>query len=674
MSNKKTNKTPEIHLHSRWMNVLKRANISFTAWGSAGPDMLLDELNGILEVKNGDTDSIVRSAYDEIFARRGHKSFCPDSRAFVGVITPDHIYVWLKDKTGNYLSADKPNVVFNEDERKPFVEYIKTYITDRGLYLDDHIEDALKSIYHKKCPNPDRALLAMLNIHKSPVYATNSSIVFGAETKNERVLEVTPEEKRYIFSEIINKYKVRDIDDIKSHIRHSWSVYQPDSKKALYGKYYTPKHLVDEVKKMLSSKLNGDHTIYIADLAAGCGAFLSDFEEYRVLGRDIDESAVKVMKEMGFTNIEHDNSLCNISRDKLGVGKQDELVIVGNPPYNNVTSKNKRYRTDAKAVDTSPVDEDVSDSDYGISFLRAYAKLDAKYICVLHPLSYLVKKSNFNKLACKSKDTEKTKLSFASNYTLDDAIVFSSSEFMGAITGSMEFPIVIALYKKGVMDYEFIRQYPFKLYDRDEGNFKFSKKILKLSNVNTIDDNNEIRKYPPSKTMSPISDIGLYQYNIRDANSLMTSGALSEITDSNRVPVQFAELWKYCYLNVFKRYFGSNYVFGNLSPLMSNLGNDDFFRDLCIIDTVFNNQNLTIFSPGNPQSFIVKKYLINEMISKAQKSNSDQKEYYQAFVDYWKGGAFDKTICKSYFIKHFAGLRENALLKESDLEFENEKS
>jgi len=60
----------------------------------------------------------------------------------------------------------------------------------------------------------------------------------------------------------------------------------------------------------------------------------------------------------------------------------------------------------------------LSQRDLGISFLLSYNKLAADFVCVLHPLSYLIKKSNFEAL-----------WQFKDNYRLVDSVVISSGVF-----------------------------------------------------------------------------------------------------------------------------------------------------------------------------------------------------------------------------------------------------
>ena len=98
--------------------------------------------------------------------------------------------------------------------------------------------------------------------------------------------------------------------------------------------------------------------------------------------------------------------------------EKDDLIIIGNPPYNDTSSINKRYSTKAKSK-RDPEDPDIHCRDIGRSFLEAYAKLSPRYICVLHPLSFLIKRVNFQSMKYLN-----------SNYVLEDAIIFKSSLFL----------------------------------------------------------------------------------------------------------------------------------------------------------------------------------------------------------------------------------------------------
>ena len=115
----------------------------------------------------------------------------------------------------------------------------------------------------------------------------------------------------------------------------------------------------------------------------------------RFIGADIDPMALTIARKK-IPNIEFKkiNVLSQISRSKFGIGENEKLAIVGNPPYNDVTS---RVKNDIKAKPCK-IDEEIKTRDLGLSFMLAFAKLKPDYIAVLHPLSYLIKKTNFETL------------------------------------------------------------------------------------------------------------------------------------------------------------------------------------------------------------------------------------------------------------------------------------
>jgi hypothetical protein len=422
----------------------------------------------------------------------------------------------------------------------------------------------------------------------------------------------------------------------------------PDKKKSKLGKYYTPRHLVEKLHNMVLPYLKEESLVM--DTAAGCGAFLESFKDRKTIGRDIDEEAVEMLRTLGFKNIEKDNSLQNVSRKKYKLSKNEHLVIVGNPPYNDWTSKNKKTGKNAKDKIEIEIDEDIKSNDLGVSFLRAFGKLNADVICVLHPLSYLIKESNFKKLR-----------SFAENYYLADALIFSSREFSD--TQQTPFPIIIALYLKGKMDYEYIRNFQFEIL-----NVK-TKFILK--NIETIDG--YIRKYPPKKNEKKHSDIGLYMYNIRDLNSLLTSGNLTEkVNFGTHITINSGELYKYAYLNCMKRYFEKDFLFGNLSPIVrkKDLENDEYLRDIFIIDTILNNQKISVFNLKNNQDVVNGHArsnnsafdFINEYKEKAKNLNSREcPNPYQIFLDFLEDGRNETDVLKTFIKNYFSSLKNSML-------------
>lgn len=207
------------------------------------------------------------------------------------------------------------------------------------------------------------------------------------------------------------------------------------------------------------------------------------------------------------------------------------------------------------------------------------------------------------------------------------------------------------------MSYADIQAFPFPVCKEVNGSFGDSGTRLVLNKVRTVDG--LIRKYPPTKTRASVSDIGLYNYLIRDTNSLFTSGAITEKTDDYRIPIQFDELWKYAYLNCIKRYFGYDFVFGNLSPVcrVSDFENQ-WFRDACVLDTIMNRPNLAPFKRGSAESFVVTKLVLSN--AKHRATTFDEEgvpNFYQAFVDFWENGSEIQRTMKPWFEKYFEALK-----------------
>ena len=463
----------------------------------------------------------------------------------------------------------------------------------RKIEIKSFLDNELSLLYQNSNIEHLKVIRVLINFDK-PITFLKECVVINQDNDNEVTLQCDNVTKNYIKG-LIQKFYTKNINDIKSTIIHNWSHYQIDSRKSSLGKYYTPPHLVNLAKEHAKEFLKQYPKAYVLDTCAGCGAFLEGFKEYNIVGRDVDNEAVEILQELGYQHIASDNSLTNSKRDKYSIGVNDKLIIVGNPPYNDTTSKNKRFGTNQKEKQNFDIDAEFKTKDLGMSFLKHYASLNPDSIIVLHPLAYLIKKANFNKLG-----------NFAKNYKLVNAVIFSSKEFGDAIKEhKTQFPVVCAKYAKGEMDYDFIKNFRFNVFSE---NFTFC-----IKTIPTIDDYG-IRKYPATKDMQKESDIGLYHYNIRDSNSLFTSGNISEHNDkSNCITVNFVSFYQYAYLNCYRRYFSNNYLVGNISPLCNKqLLNNEQFRDFCIMDTIINNQRLRVLQPNNHKSFLNTKFVIND--------------------------------------------------------------
>ncbi len=317
-----------------------------------------------------------------------------------------------------------------------------------------------------------------------------------------------------------------------------------------YGSFYTPNKLIKYINKLISDNI--DTTVLndyiLLDTSCGTGNLLKNMYKFKkIIGIDIDEKAIKLAKE-DFNNQDavfyNLNALEYIHRDKYHISNNDKLFIIGNPPYNDRTSIIQNY---LKNYNIYTINKKIEHRDLGISFLLSYNELKADYVCVLHPLSYLIKKTNFNGLGL-----------FKDNYILIDSIIISSKEFCPASLSY--FPIIIALYKKDKqgMNYEYIRNYNFKTDD----NRNFS--------MNRYDFINKyIDKYP-NKNKINISNTVAKFYTMRDINALKRSRTFIKEDCANAVYITKNKYSLYCYVDVFKKYIDKlPYYFGNFDVFIN---------------------------------------------------------------------------------------------------------
>jgi len=312
------------------------------------------------------------------------------------------------------------------------------------------------------------------------------------------------------------------------------------------GSYYTPERLVRRVYEFIEPYIEKNKkNVIIFDNAAGCGAFIIGMKAHDYRAADYDLEAYSFLKEnLDDKRVFYNNSLVDISREKYNIPRNSFLIQIGNPPYNDTTSEFKNGQKGKNVCD-----DDLADRDSGVSFLKSYNKLKADVVCVLHPLSYLIKEANFKRLK-----------EFRENYVLRRAVVFPSSLFSG--TGTIKFPIIIALYEinsKGIT-YDFIKNFEFSVLDSD--------KSFKLSNYETTDG--YIHKYPPGKSDVRVSDIDLYYYTFRDLNSLRKNTSFLNKIIPNGIVVSLDNFYKYSYLYAIKTLFKTDdiWMYGNLSPLV----------------------------------------------------------------------------------------------------------
>jgi hypothetical protein len=316
------------------------------------------------------------------------------------------------------------------------------------------------------------------------------------------------------------------------------------------GSYYTPEIVVDLAYSILQKNVSDIKDWTILDSSCGYGSFLTKGKiAKRLVGADIDEKAIiEAKKRINDIEFTCQNSLLNVCRKKLAIKNDEKIIAIGNPPYNDTTSIIRNSIKDVSVQDK--IDSDIKTRDLGMSFLLSYDKLKADYVCVLHPLSYLIKKANFALLS-----------KFSKNYKLIDGIIISSHEFSDTSRG-MAFPILIALYKRdwSGMTYDYIQNYQFKV--KDDGFFR-------LSDFDTIA--NYVQKYPNKKYLNASNKPVAKFWTLRDINALKRNRTFIDSDTYNTVYILMEKLPYYCYIDVFKQYTDRMpYFIGNCDIVIDN--------------------------------------------------------------------------------------------------------
>ena len=310
-----------------------------------------------------------------------------------------------------------------------------------------------------------------------------------------------------------------------------------------FGVFYTPQQYISIIWREIEKYIDQNTTIL--DSSCGQGDFFRKDISTTQIGVDVDSDAIQKAKSK-FPNVKFfsRNSLLNVSRDTFGIEETRKLIIIGNPPYNDITSLAKKEQK-TKYIE---MDSDIVTRDYGMSFLLSYSKLNSDIIAILHPLSYLIKKANFNLLK-----------KFTNRYRLVKGIVVSSSTFYQT-SKSNPFPILIATYESNPlgMDFEFIRNFEFQTI---EG------KKFRIKDFDYIP--NYIRKYPLKKIKYRDGDILFW--TMRDLNALKRNRTFVKKYSTNTIVVDIAKLDYYVYVDVVKHYSSLfPYYFGNLDIIIDN--------------------------------------------------------------------------------------------------------
>ncbi len=309
------------------------------------------------------------------------------------------------------------------------------------------------------------------------------------------------------------------------------------------GGYYTQNEYVDIVWDMIKPYI--DSKSIILDTSCGYGSFLEPTFKGKKIANDIDSKAINIAKNNNIgVDFFNKNALKDISRTSFNINSSNKLCIIGNPPYNDKTSI---IRHGIKSFDTT-IDKDIKTRDLGISFLLSYEKLSADIVCVLHPLSYLIKPANFKLLK-----------KFSDKYKLKKAYIISSGVFNQA-SKSMQFPIVIALYQKNKVGMSY----------QDILNFSWTIDQHKQFSLNQFNDiSNYIKKYPNKN--QKIDKDAIFFWTMRDINALKRNKTFVNKYSSNTIIIDKSKLDYYIYVDVFKQFAHKvPYYFGNCNVMIDN--------------------------------------------------------------------------------------------------------
>lgn len=288
------------------------------------------------------------------------------------------------------------------------------------------------------------------------------------------------------------------------------------------GSYYTPPRLREKAFALVQKHVPDVAAYTLLDSSCGYGSFLQK-GFCRTIGADIDPQALAEASSTGaelFTL----NALSGLSRRHYSIAETEKLLIMGNPPYNDSTSQaRKNIKNPASA---HPL---LKKRDVGFSFLLSYDMLRADYVCVLHPLSYLIKKTNLAQMGA-----------FAQNYRLIAGLIVSSGEFIQTSRAS-PFPIIIALYQRGMgMDYPYICNFPFEA----DGAPVFS--LNRWERLSAY-----APKYPNKNSFA--GQPSAYFWTMRDINALGRNRTFLPHPAAQSIHVPQKLLPYYCYADAFKR-------------------------------------------------------------------------------------------------------------------------
>ena len=519
--------------------------------------------------------------------------------------------------------------------------------------LDSNLSKVFAMICSKACPDRMAALRSLLNLHREPAQRCPEGLSFDSRTMTKHVVTMAPKAADFVIKKLVAKYYVQDPAAVQMRIRQKWVEFNDPKDRVQKGQFYTTLQVAALFKEQMDLLLATlPKETVILDPAAGTGNLTSLFPTHRTVNCDTDIGSVTILQELGCEEVIHGNSLVGVSLAKFHLNESEPLVLGMNPPFNNQTSMHHR---DLKAGHVQACDEALLCRDLAGSFLKLGVELGAKGMVVIHPFALLSKATNFKGLD-----------SFTQKFRLNQGVLVSSAEF--GLKGT-PFAVLIGTYLPGSMTYEDVRQMELPIYRKVEDELLHQGEYLQLAHAQP-GTTKLIRSSTPTQDMPKDSEIGLYIFNFRDINNVMSSAGFTVAKSSSTIPIQVGNLNHYAYISCLRRYLPPDFAIGNLDPLVrqADLDNADFM-DGCIYDTVMAHPKLAAFDRKNQKSFVVTQGLLAAAQKKAQAFTAQAKangktsslNVHECFVDYWSHGTGADAM-QATLKAHFAALKNASIV------------
>lgn len=157
---------------------------------------------------------------------------------------------------------------------------------------------------------------------------------------------------------------IQQIYPDKFFIRQNEIHKNPKLKKELMA-YYTPMPVVDFINRSVLNFIDKEKQYKVLDPAMGTGIFLDNFirktrwDSDSYYGFELDyESYIQATLNISSANLFNINTLTEEASDLF---KGDNIIIIGNPPYNNVSNNKSKFISDLiddyKIIDGKPLGE-----------------------------------------------------------------------------------------------------------------------------------------------------------------------------------------------------------------------------------------------------------------------------------------------------------------------------